>query len=130
MKEYYFCPHCKVQIQPVVVTPNSILVLKFLSKIKGSVKKYTISTATMNKYGHSCAIILENLQRDRLIDIDYIERSKNKKYQSVYYKINKFGKLVLKRWKKNMPQKKLIVVKQISKRKKREYLSSKSREAI
>ena len=95
MKQFFICPHCEKKIDPIVVTPNSIKVLKFLNKMKVSVRKYEISSATMEKYGRSCQIVLENLDRDGLIDIDFTE--KRGVYKSVYYKINKLGKLVLKR---------------------------------
>ncbi len=97
LKEYYFCPKCEKQIKPIVITPNSIKVLKYLKKLREPVKKYTISSATMNKYGHSCAIILQNLQRDGLIDIWSLPKLNPTKYY-VYYKMNKFGRKILRRW--------------------------------
>ncbi len=136
MKEYYFCPKCEVQIKPIVITPNSLKVLKFLTKLKDPVKKYTISSAVMNKYGHSCSIILENLHRDGLIDLISLKKRLNPTNYYVYFKINKLGRSIVKRWKKNIKQNKPVKLIQkrrsvfLSSRKNQQYISVPSKEAI
>jgi len=135
LKEYYFCPKCEVQIKPIVITPNSLKVLKYLTKLREPVKKYTISSATMNKYGHSCSIILENLHRDGLIDLVSLKKRLNPTNYYVYFKINNLGRKIVKRWKKNIKQIKPVIHIQKRKsvflsRKNQQYMSVPSKEAI